>query len=129
MEHVDGLLIAVSELVANGIEAGAKVGRLWVKIDASCVADGVLIRVRNQGPPYQRADVSTAHEMPSGDAHRGRGLALVTVLVSMFEIEGQIGGSEARVTSLTSPFMPANPPPKADDPVPTTIDQQIERDQ
>lgn len=100
-ERREDVLIAVNELVTNGVDAGLAVGRVWVKIDASLGAHGLAVRVRNQGTPYIPR-VGSAGTMPDEEAMRGRGLAIVAVLAASFEIEGQIGGTEARVLLVTS---------------------------
>lgn len=100
-EKIDELLVAVSELVVNGVEAGLAIGRVWVKVEAVCGADGVVVRVRNQGASYHPI-AGPPYRMPPGDSLRGRGLVIVSELTASFEIEGQIGGTEARVTPTAS---------------------------
>ena len=44
------------------------------------------------------------YRMPPGESLRGRGLVIVSELTASFEIEGQIGGTEVRVTPTAIPL-------------------------
>jgi anti-sigma regulatory factor (Ser/Thr protein kinase) len=70
----DDLVLVVSELASNAIAAARPASTITVEVER--VADEIRICVENVGPPLDHVPRS----LPTSDALRGRGLAIVCLL-------------------------------------------------